>query len=188
MKKNEDFRKMIAEYKVYRWHIIRKLINPGLNDDIKGKVDVTVIPAKSSFPVYDIEQQIQSIYDLPDDGLGFWEDREELQLEGWATEQALLEVLFTRNLIEDAARGKTAPEDRQIVEDMVLLQLVKESKNYLMMWEKAAKDTDLPDLSGLVKMEDVYWIDYTHQARKLTKDIYNRVLVVMRERAYAEKQ
>lgn len=173
--------------RIYRWHITRKLVNPSMDAETVGKVDVTVTPAKEDFPIYKTREGIRSVYELPEDDLGFWEDEDDLKLEGWTTESALLQVLLSQNLLEDASRVEASDEDRRIVEDMVLLQFVEDTDAFLKIWETAKADQDLPELTGLAMLDGVRWIDYTLPARKLAKEIYNRVLEVMRERGYAEQ-
>lgn len=173
--------------RIYRWHITRKLVNPSLDAETSGKVDVIVTPAKEEFPIYKKKDLIRSHYELPKDDLGFWEDEDDLKLEGWTTEQALLQALLSRNLLEDASRIEASAADRRIVEDMVLLQVVEDTDTFSKIWNAAKEDQDLPELTGLVELKGARWIDFTLQARKLAKDIYHRVLVAMRERGYAEQ-
>ncbi len=172
--------------RVYRWHITRKLINPSLDSDTAGKVDVNVTPAREDFPTNYFKKPIHTLYELPQDDLGFWENDDEFMLEGWTTEPLLLQALLHRNLIADASRIKVSEEDRRIVEDMVLLQVVEDVDAFTQIWKAAQEVRDLPDISGLVELKGARWTDFTSQARKLTKDIYNRVLAVMRERGDAK--
>lgn len=183
----EEKHNLAVEWKIYRWHVTRKLNYPSLNTDVIDKVDVTITPAMDDSYFYMMDIPLNSEHDLPDEKIGFWNHREELQLEGWTTERALMEALSNQNLIKAASKNLDSLEGRQIVEDMVFLQFVRNPEEFYRIWNELSKEQDLPDVTDLVITKEAYWVDYTIKARKLAKEMYNKVLTVMRKQEYAEK-
>ena len=174
--------------RIYRWHVVRKIAHPELDPELAGNVDVVITPARDHFPSYRFEKAPRSLFELPSDSLDFWEIEDELKLEGWTKESALLDSIFERNMLQHAKEIEVARVERRIVEDMVLLQVLKKDElGYAKAWEQAKSDLDLPDVTDLATWKGARWMDYTQPARQLSKRIYRKVLEASRERGDAKQ-
>lgn len=174
--------------RIYRWHVVRKFAHPELNPELAGVVDVVITPARDHFPSYRFEKAPNSLFELPSDSLDFWESEDELKLEGWTKESTLLESIFERNLLQHAKDIEVSRDDRRIVEDMVLLQVLKkDERGFAEAWGKAKSDLDLPDVTDVATWKGAQWLDYTQPARQLTKRIYRKVLEASREAGNAKQ-
>jgi hypothetical protein len=150
-------------------------------------VDVVISPARKAFPTSRFSKPPRTLFELPPDELEYWETDDEQQLEGWTHEEVLLKAVFDRNILRHAPEIETSPEERRIVEDMVLLQVVEDEDKFEDLWKKAKQELDLPDITGLAQVKRARWLDYTQPARNLTKQIYRRVLEASRERGDAKQ-
>lgn len=172
--------------KIYRWHISRKMRHPSMDSEGPQKIDVIITPAKEELVARFQKARPGSPRELPSDNLDWWESDESLQLEGWTTERVLLEALIKRNFFADAIRLEAPDEDRRIVEEMVLLELVWEEAVCEKLWLSLIEQEGWPDVSPLAEIEGSRWLDYTQPSRHLARDLYLRVLgEVEEERGYA---
>jgi hypothetical protein len=167
--------------RLYRWYVSRKVDDSREDTDKPRYVRVVITPAKADFAKHFRRLPPEARGDLPPDDLSLWRVGEEHELEGGTTERALLEALTERNpLTRDGIRG-VAGAARRIVEDMVFLQLVEDEKAYAKLWEELRATEGWKDVTPLVTLGDAGWLDYTHQARALSKRLYSQVLAASRE-------
>jgi len=97
-------------------------------------------------------------------------------LEGWTTEDVLIDALTTRNVAWNAEDPEQTGRMRQIEEDMVFLQLVDDGAALEKIWSSLQGEAGFPEVTGLVVMENARWLDFTRQARAMVATLYSRVL------------
>jgi hypothetical protein len=162
--------------KIYRWHISRKFDEPQADAEMEAAVDVIVTPAADRFPISFFEESPRAILDLPPEELNWWQIGDEFELEGTTSERAMIEVLATKNLFPEATAPASPAIERQIVEDMVFLQVVKDEDLYRKMWGSKKEARDWSDLTDLVSFDQAQWIDFTQSSRKMAKELYRKAL------------
>jgi hypothetical protein len=162
--------------RAYRWHISRKVEEREAETEAEPTVDVTITAATDALPRTMVEEEPKAPRYLPPDEMMWWDTPEGSQLEGTTTEAALLQALTERNLLVEGLAPEVEDEERQIVEDMVLVQLVEDEERYGQLWEGLIGEQGLPDVTPLVEVEGAQWFDYTLPSRRMAKDLYRRVL------------
>jgi hypothetical protein len=160
----------------YRWHISRKVEEREAETETEATVDVTITAATDAPPSTFAYEEPKLPRYLPPDEIMWWETPEGLQLEGTTSEDALLGALRERNRLSDGLAPEVEGEVREIVEDMVLVQLVEDENLYGQLWERLIREQGLPDVTELVKVKGAQWFDYTLPSRRMAKDLYREVL------------
>jgi hypothetical protein len=160
----------------YRWHISRKVEETESDAEKKATVDVTITAEREGAPSHFAGKESIQPRHLPPDQIEWWETPEGSQLEGTTSEATLLKALTERNLLAEDLAPEVEAEERRIVEDMVLVQLVEDEGLYSQLWESLIKEQGLPDVTALVEVAGAQWFDYTIPSREMAKDLYYHVL------------
>jgi hypothetical protein len=160
---------------IYRWHISRKFVDAppeGLGDQ---RVDVTITPRAEALLMSMPEATPLAMLGFHREDLGWWQIGEEHELEGSISEADLITVLAERNL--DPEAGNLAdPQQRRIVEDMVLIQFVEDEESFEGLWSALRAEQGWPDVTDLAANIGAKWIDYTLRSRREVKQIYISLL------------
>ena len=140
-------------------------------------------PVKQSLEAAGVREET-GLTSVAEDNLKWWKpgdeeaehDPEALPLEGWTTEDSLINALTTRNAGGHAENPEQAEKMRQIEEDMVFLQLVGDEAAMEVIWSAVRQARGFPEVTGLAVMENARWMDFTRQARAMAASLYSRVL------------
>jgi hypothetical protein len=162
--------------RAYRWHISRKVEEREAGTEREATVDVTITAATDALPSTFADQEPKAPRYLPPDEITWWETAEGYQLEGTTSEAGLLRAVVDRNLLSEGMAPQPETEERRIVEDMVLVQLVEDEDLHGQLWERLIRDKGLPDVTGLVEVEGAQWFDYTLPSRSMASGLYREVL------------
>lgn len=160
--------------RVFRWHIER------LDEDQPGEekrdrqVHVGILPATEEGERLLSSVDAHSIAKPSGDYLAWWQG-EEAELEGWTTTKALLQAIIERNVETLPEGDMQRPSTREVMEEMVLLQVVSDGKKWAELWMELSEAEGLPDVSGLIEV-DSNWIDFTRQARAMADRIYRQAM------------
>ena len=171
------------EGQLLRWHIARlydrEAVERDESDGGGRPVDVAVRPSREDlFRVVErrgFARLVQEHHEERD----WWAVEDELELEGWVPESVLLEQFRARHAVE----GFDGPPglERELVEDMVLVQYLPDRAAFDSMRESAFASEDFPDLSDLLRADGSTWIDVTRLARRASGMLYKRVLGLLDE-------
>ena len=97
-------------------------------------------------------------------------------LEGNVSVQALHRAVVTHNVRRLSRTDRQQAQERGIVEEMVLLQIVPTEKGKRSSLKKMPPDVPgRPDVTDLVDVKSK-WLDFTQQARAMSQRLYNRAL------------
>ena len=170
---------------ILRWHISR-LYRGGITS--RGDPHrLEVIISKAAMDILEAAGvgEEAGLTGVPEDNLKWWKpddeeeaehDREAMPLEGWTTENVLINALTTRNVAGDAEDPEDAGRTRQIEEDMVFLQLAGDEAALQEIWSALQGATGFPEVTKLAEMEGARWLDFTQPARAMVASLYSRVL------------
>ncbi len=163
---------------ILRWHISRKY---EVEYDAEGKgkiktpnyIDVAITPAAECLQ----DRKLEELASESSDNLEWWNDDEDEQLDGRATEEELITAITKKNIFSGCCQGIGSLEkDRKIEEDMVFLQIVDNTNLLEKKWDKLINKPGLHDVSDLTHIGSAKWVDYTAQARKMSAAMYQQVL------------
>jgi hypothetical protein len=166
--------------KVLRWYINR-IYRDQITDDGSPYIEVTISPGKPKRNVLSEMLNEEGLISIKSDDLDWWFVDEKDQLEGWTSEKNLLIVLKEKNVFIDSPKFRLNEEEREIKEDMVLLQFVKNQDALDTVWNDLKASKSFPKLFRLIDIDEAQWFDFTRQARKLSSDLYQKVLGEKRE-------
>lgn len=171
---------------VFRWYIRR--IYPDGQDRARRVpyVDVKITPEASTSTspkkrrakakTVGVPRARSKISVLKTDKLEWWEKDEMKHIYGRINEGSIIRVLKKQNMFPHCINITIPEEDRKLEEDMVFLQFVKSKTTWNRTFEGLVKKKGSLDLKPLIEIKDAEWIDFTFQARKLTKTLYMKVL------------
>lgn len=161
---------------ILRWHIVRIVEQEQISGDEQGRVHINITPEAPNKIDLKLKDDPRKMAKAFRDDLEWWEDDEDAQLEGWTTRKALRSAFITRNIFSDSISSGDTMTKRDLEEDMVLLQFVKDEDSLEKVWEKLKGKKALPDVSALLAIEDTSWVDFTQPARNMVATLYRQVL------------
>ena len=152
-----------------RWHISRiyEDIKPSEESDKFTYVEVTV--EQSRRPL-----DIKNIGSNESDDLKVWKSDEREQVMGFTTENSFLRVL--KYALDPQDESTNFSDSRRLTEDMVLVQSVIDDDSFRSAWSEQVSRDKIQPIDWLLELSEAEWIDFTKQARKLSKELYRKAL------------
>jgi|GEM_PF-3352363 len=165
--------------KIYRWHISR-IIEDSVNNNSR-LIWVTITPFDGDIPGEDTFFDPGNLVRAQKDQLSWWSNEKDQRLEGLTTEKALIKSVIKKNALKKLKNSPIPPEKRKLTEDMVFLQFVPDKNAWDQARKKMKDQKDPSNLAPIVKLKEATWLDFTRQAREMSKDIYQKVLGEQKE-------
>lgn len=164
----------VVDYPALRWNISR-IYEPG-PDAVPDKrsVHVTIHHSSENLSGYLARTRLGQLRQCEREEWDWW-DRD-LKVEGWTPEATLVRALADNNAAS-LDNLLVEPGERQLAEDMVLVQVLESDDP----WNLAVEAYDrgrgnLPELTELAEAPGSRWIDLTKAARRAAKTRYQRAL------------
>jgi hypothetical protein len=165
-------------FTVLRWFVSRLFEPDDATNLEKRKVEFAVTQESADGIPEQYKTPPRKLIDTASDNLDWWNDDEELELNGYIPYNQFYESFIKNNVGQDSS-GITVPAtQRRINEGMVFLQIIQSSKAKDMekLWGRLVESEKIPDLAELAGLEDSVWLDFTRQARKMMASLYKEVL------------
>jgi hypothetical protein len=161
---------------VLRWHISRIYEDDPHADAESRTVDVVVQPGSAHLSEQLQQSGIAALHGTDIEKLSWWDDQEGQELEGSVDEAVLIQAVRERNVLVSADDPLVTGAQRQLTEDMVLVQELPERH----LWDQALEylqvSTGQANLNELAVVPGSRWLDLTRQARSTAKMLYSRAL------------
>ena len=160
-----------------RWHVSR-IYEPEPNTtDGTRSIHFNITPQAGDVLADKFDGKEDALADVESDEMGWWLMDEEQEIEGRTRESLVVEAVTERNVRPKAAGSAPGSEARQLEENMVLLQFVREKADFdAALAEVKASGRGLADVSSLVEIKNAGWLDFTKQARKMAAGLYFEAL------------
>lgn len=181
--------------RIVRWHVHR-LHELAEQPDGGRYVDFVLTPSSPDMPPGLVEAPPETWASFESDELEWWTLDEEAQVEGWTLERTFLEAVA--GSYPEVPAGIL--EERQLEEDMVFLQVLEDEGAWLAAYDQVRSEAGLPvspnggawlagwvPLDALLRIEGAGWVDFTRQARRMTKRRYRKLLGEPEETAPEEE-
>jgi hypothetical protein len=162
-----------------RWHISRLYQGSGSVEDDARTVGVTITrQATDILQAANVDTLDQLAAVTKREDLGWWEKKEDKQIEGLVAISALKDILIARSLPENTVSPSEPQEGRELMEDMVFLQLVRDESALENELQKLRDPNvkGLPDVERVAHIKNSVWLDFTQQARRMSATLYSQAL------------
>lgn len=162
---------------ILRWHVSR-IHEPEMDKTNEPRViHFKITPQAGDVLAERFGNKEAALADGDSDKLEWWHLDDEQEIEGQTSEPLIIETLAAKNVHGKSGNAERVLEKRQLKENMVLLQIVRDKTG---LDEALAKiktsGKGLADVSPLVKIKNAGWLDFTQQARTMAAAIYHEVL------------
>jgi hypothetical protein len=163
--------------KILRWHVARIYREKKPKGYDSPMVEVTINPEVEDGSGQSSRKELISISEEKSDDLDRWDLDESRQIEGWVPENQWIDIIGERHASEKTLGLEKILEERRLVEDMVLLQIIKNGDQVLLkIYEELQKNEGHCNLEELMKMNNSSWLDFTQQAREMAKAVYRKAM------------
>lgn len=152
---------------VLRWHLSR------IDEDDPDDVQATIAPGQKNVRSLIAQSGLASFAQQDQDRIQWWSPNEKKQIEGSVDAKLLMNAVRDNNALQ--IESPPDPDQRRLVEEMVLLQsfaATDDAESQLSELQRA----EFADLSELAYAPDAVWLDFTRQARAMSKSMYAQVL------------
>ena len=161
--------------KILRWQINRIFFDERSNQKEIRKVHVSI---HREAPEYKISNNFKSkgIKNFTIDDPDFWQTGKNYQIDGKITEESIINALINKNIDKRSIGQWERNKNRKLEEDMVFLQIIYDENLFYNIWDYLLSKSGLPDVSKLIEIDYAKWLDFTQQARLMSKKLYFRLL------------
>lgn len=162
---------------VFRWHVSRIYEPETDKKGVQRVIHFKITPQAGDILAEQFGDKEAALAKVNSDDIAWWHMDEEQEIEGRTSESLVIETLTTKNVLGESTSAARISEERQLEENMVFLQFVRDKAG---LDEALAKvktsGRGLADLGPLVEIKKAGWLDFTQQARNMATAIYREVL------------
>ena len=159
-----------------RWYVSRIYTDDRFAEAPKRTVDVAVQPCTPKFAKEFGEDGLETLAAREDESLDWWIEDEAETLEGRIGEEVLLQAVCKHHASVAATDALVTAAQRQLAEDMVLVQKLDDRRRFDKELERQRESPDQLKLEKLALAAGSKWIDLTQQARRATSVLYLKAL------------
>ena len=159
-----------------RWYISRIYTDDRFTDAPNRSVDVAVQPCSPQLLEELGAGGLDTLAAKEYERLDWWIEDEQQTLEGTIGEEILVHAVCEHHASVAVADTRITPSERQLVEDLVLVQKLDDRRRFDEELDRQRNMTDQPKLEQLALTAGSTWIDLTQHARHATSMLYLEAL------------
>jgi hypothetical protein len=186
----QPFSKMVwkgretAMERLFRWHISRFYEEEDRPKDEPRNLTVTITAQNTERNILKEVDGPKGLARVPSDNLDWWDLDSDKEIVGIIREDDLINALAENNIrpvseCVEIAKEKTGGilTERELKEDMVFIQVVEDSSNISEKRLNEFRESDsLKQDAAYLLWPGSKWLDFTLQARRMSDDLYRKVL------------